>query len=285
MPPTRVDATRPDAVGLAALPRVGRVSGDVYYEELGEGRYRPTIHVQGAWNDDEQHMSPVAGLLAHAVEVHDPRPELQLSRITYDILGFIPLAQSHVRVRTLRPGRTIELVEATMEVAGRDVVRATAWRLRRQDTTAVEGGQIPPLPGPDVMPLWGFRSVWVGGYIATMHGRRDEDSRPGRAKAWIRSDVHLLDGEAVSPTAQFLRLVDTANGIATREDPRQWVFPNIDLTVHLLRQPEGEWVGFDTTVSFGPSGLGLTSSWLHDQSGPVGRVEQALTVRPNPEPA
>ena len=271
--------------GSAVRPRLGRVNGDFYYEVLGEGRYRPTIHVQGAWNDDEQHMSPVAGLLAHAVEVHDPRPDLQLSRITYDILGFIPLAQSRVRVRTVRPGRTIELVEATLEVAGRDVVRATAWRLSRQDTTAVEGGEIPPLPGPDVMPHWAFRSVWVGGYIATMHGRRDDDSRPGRAKAWIRSDVHLLEGEAVSPTAQFLRLVDTANGIATREAPQEWMFPNIDLTVHLLREPDAGgqgWIGFDTTVTFGPTGLGLTSTWLHDVRGPVGCVELALMVGPMP---
>jgi len=258
------------------------VSGEFYYEVLGEGRYRPTINVQGAWNDDEQHMSPVAGLLAHAIEVHDVHPDLQLSRITYDILGLIPLAESHVRVRTLRAGRTIELVEATMGVAGRDVVRATAWRLSKQDTAVVEGGEIPPVAGPDTLPHWPFHSVWKGGYISTMDGRKDDASRPGRGWAWIRSGVHLLQGEQVSATAQFLRLVDTANGIATREDPRQWMFPNIDLTVHLMREPAGEWIGFDTTVSFGPTGLGLTSSWLHDENGPVGRVEQALTVRPVP---
>ena len=40
------------------------------------------------------------------------------------------------------------------------------------------------------------------------------------------------------------------------------------------------WVGFDTQVAFGPTGLGLTSSVLHDIEGPVGRAQQMLTVRP-----
>ncbi len=58
------------------------------------------------------------------------------------------------------------------------------------------------------------------------------------------------------------------------------MFPNTDLTVHLYRTPVGDWVGFDTSVSFGPTGVGLTSSILHDVEGPVGRAEQILTVRP-----
>ena len=80
--------------------------------------------------------------------------------------------------------------------------------------------------------------------------------------------------------ASFVKLLDTANGVAVRESPLEWMFPNVDLTVHLFRQPEGHWVGLDTTVAFGPTGLGLTSSVLHDRRGQVGRAEQSLTVRP-----
>ena len=63
------------------------------------------------------------------------------------------------------------------------------------------------------------------------------------------------------------------------------MFPNLDLTVHLFRQPAGGWLGLDTTVSFGPAGQGLTSSVLHDEQGPLGSVQQTLTVRPLPPPA
>jgi hypothetical protein len=260
------------------------VSDLFYYERVGEDRYRPTRQVQGAWNDHEQHLSPVAGLLAHVVERHDPRPDLQLARISYDVLGLIPLQESVVAVRTLRPGRTIELVEATLEVAGRTVVRATAWRLSRQDTSSVEGGYPRALPEVGSMSAWSGSAIWDGGYIASLRFLKAQDGVPGRGRIWLRSDVGLVEGEAVSSTASFLRLVDTANGIATLVSPREWMFPNVDLTVQLFRQPSGPWVGFDTMVTFGGDGLGLTSSWLHDERGPVGRAEQVLTVRPMPKP-
>ncbi len=54
----------------------------------------------------------------------------------------------------------------------------------------------------------------------------------------------------------------------------------MDLTTHLHRQPAGRWVGLDTTVVFGPDGAGLTTTVLHDLTGPVGRAGQLLTVRP-----
>ena len=60
------------------------------------------------------------------------------------------------------------------------------------------------------------------------------------------------------------------------------MFPNVDLTIHLFRQPVRGWVGFDTRVTMGPTGLGLTSTTLHDVEGPVGRAEQLLTVREMP---
>jgi hypothetical protein len=67
-----------------------------------------------------------------------------------------------------------------------------------------------------------------------------------------------------------------------RVDPGEWLFPNIDLTVHLHRDPLGgpeHWVGFDTQVTFGREGVGLTSTTLHDEGGAVGRAEQILTLR------
>lgn len=68
--------------------------------------------------------------------------------------------------------------------------------------------------------------------------------------------------------------------MAVRADPSTVAFPNLDLTAHLFGMPEGEWLGFDTSVSFGQQGLGLTSTVLHDARGPIGTLAQALTVRP-----
>lgn len=251
-----------------------------FYTPLGNGRYTPSTHVQGAWREHEQHLAPVCGLLVHCLDRYDPRPDLQLAKITFDALGVIGLTDSVVEVRTIRPGRTIQQLEATLSVDGRPAVRATAWRLARHDTTEVAGGQDEPLPPPESMPVWSPDGVWESGFLRSVEIRGRGSDEPGRGQAWIRPLRDLVEGEPASELAAFLGVIDVANGVATRVHPGRWMFPNVDLTVHLFRRPEGSWAGLDTRVVFGDSGLGLTSTTLHDASGPVGRAEQSLTVRP-----
>jgi len=251
-----------------------------YYLPLGDGVYQPTVHAQGAWSEHEQHMAPASGLLAHAIEHHEPREDLQLARISFEILGMIRLEESTIRTRTVRPGRTIELVEATMSAGGRDVIRASAWRLSVQDTATVAGTSIEPMPSPEGLDQWSGMDVWAGGYIASVEFRAVETPAPGRGRVWLHTEHEVVEGEQASPIARFVGLIDTANGIAVREQPSEWLFPNTDLTVHFHRAPTGRWVGLDTTVSWGATGLGTTSSVLHDEHGPVGHALQVLTVRP-----
>lgn len=256
-----------------------------YFTPLGPGPqggrlYRPTQHVQGAWRAEEQHLAPVCGLLVHALEQHEPRPDLQPGRVTFDALGVIGLADGEVTVRTVRPGRTIEQVEAAFAVDGRAAVRATLWRLARTDTSVVAGGEPASMPGPDGLPAWQETSVWPGGYIRSLEVRGTPDPEPGRARVWVRPRPRLVEGEQTSALAAWMGVVDTANGVSVRAEPQEWLFPNVDLTVHLFRRPTGEWLGLDTQATFGPDGLGLTSSVLHDVRGPVGRAAQSLTVRP-----
>lgn len=72
----------------------------------------------------------------------------------------------------------------------------------------------------------------------------------------------------------------TPADVAVRIHPRKVGFPNLDLTAHFFNGPLGEWIGFETAVSFGPAGIGLTHSIVHDRTGPIGAVSQILTVRP-----
>ncbi|ACU75847.1 conserved hypothetical protein [Catenulispora acidiphila DSM 44928] len=260
-----------------------------YYEPAGENRYKPTAHAGGAWDPAEQHFSPLGGLVVHAIDrfvAGRPGEKLVLSRISYDILGRLALDECEIRVETLRPGRTIELVEAVVLIGDRAAVRARAWLLSSGDTRAVAGGDEGGEDGggrltpPEELASWSLTDVWPGGYIASVDVRPVAPPRPGRTTAWIGTGLDLVAGEASSPLASFVALIDTANGIAVRQSPTEWMFPNVDLTVHLHRQPEGRWTGLDTTVSFGPTGQGVTSTVLHDVAGPVGHAEQMLTVRP-----
>ncbi|MEA2207476.1 MAG: hypothetical protein QOE77_4252 [Blastocatellia bacterium] len=254
-----------------------------YFHRLSDSTFLATEHVSGAWNTAEQHIAPALGLLAHAVELdRDARrgDGLVLARLSYDILGTVPVAAFEIAVRVLRPGRTIELVEASLSHDDRVAVALRAWLLQPRDTARLRGSALVPIPGPDALPDWDPTAVWPGGFIASAEVRRSQ-AEPGRAAYWVRPGQPLLDGEPVSPMARAAGLLDISNGMTVRVHPKEVAFPNVDLTAHLFAEPRGEWLGFDTTVSFGTDGIGVTSSVLYDLDGPVGTMSQILTVRPS----
>jgi hypothetical protein len=250
-----------------------------YFERLDATTFRPTEHVGGAWTPDEQHISPMNGLVTHLIEQHTADLGMAMCRLSVDILGVLPMdAPFEITVSTVRPGRTITLVEAVVSVAGRPAVRSRAWLLATRDTHAVAGGAdtmaLPHESNPGTL-----TGLWPGGYISSLELRRARITAPGNAELWLRSKVDLLADEPVSELASYVALLDTANGVSVRESPKDWLFPNVDLDLHLFRIPTGLWVGMRTEVVFGPDGLGLTSARLYDEHGAVGRIAQLLTVR------
>ena len=252
-----------------------------YYFLRGEGRFESPVHAQGAWNPHEQHMAPVSGILAHALEQFQPRPELRMARLSFDILGLIPDGEFEIVTTMLRPGRTIELVQAELVSGGRTVVRATVWRLQHSDTSAITAIEDAWMPGPDETAEPVALTEWPGGYIRSIEVRQVPGHAPGRGRVWMRTQHPLLDGVPFSDFARLIGLVDTSNGVATRvkPGPGSYLFPNVDLQIHVYREPAGEWLGLQNSVSFGPDGIGLTSTVLHDTTGPFGRAEQILTIR------
>lgn len=253
-----------------------------YFERVDASSFRTSPLVAGAWSVHEQHVAPPMGLLAHEL-VRDRdargRSDLLVGRLSYDILGTLPLEPVETRVEVLRPGRTVELVEAVLSHAGRPALRLRAWLQRPGHTAAVAGSPLEPVPGPDEVDPWDPTSVWPGAFIGTIEVRRAQ-VEPGRAVTWLRTPVPLVAGEDVGPLARTAGLLDVANGMTVRAAPADVAFPNLDLTAHLLREPAGGWVGLDTSVTFGDQGVGVTSSVLHDERGLLGVLAQGLTVRP-----
>src|SRR6516164_2470185 len=250
------------------LGHTGDKYPDAFFMRLEESRFLSTLHSQGAWQPGEQHLAPASGLLLAEVERRLPSDKL-VSRASFDVLGVIHSGEFTVDVEVVRPGRSIELIEARMRHGDVTSIRARVWRLAASDTTNVQGIEWAPLPPSDAMQPFALSSVWGGGFIGSLEARQETDARPGRGRSWLRTRYPLVAGEADPPVAGFLKLIDTANGLVVREPPGSVFFANVDLTVHFIREPEAGWVGFDTRVNFGPSGLGETSSVLSDIHGPV----------------
>lgn len=254
-----------------------------YFIRESATSFRPTAHVSGGWNPAEQHIAPAIGLLAHAVErdfsERRPQERLQLIRLSVDILGVIPMEAVDLQLQVLRPGRTIELVEARLSHAGRAAVVARAWLAERYDTAAFAASALRPVPPRSELPDWHLNDTWPGGFVRSVQIRHRRGA-DGGVVFWLNSPLELIAGEEVSNTARVLGLVDVANGAAALVPPQELLYPNLDLTAHLFRAPLSSWVALDSAASIGPAGAGLTHSILHDEEGPIGSVAQTLTVRP-----
>jgi hypothetical protein len=208
-----------------------------------------------------------------------------VTRMSVDILGPVPVAELTARSTVLRSGRSVELVSAELEHDGRVAIRATAWRVRRQelDLPALPpddepADEVPPLPdGPTELP-----DGWDAGYLRAMEWRQASGSwgPPGPAAVWGRMRYPLVDGEEPTGLQRLLTVADSGNGVSHVLPFDTWFFINADLTVHLNALPVGEWICLDARTRIDPSGFGLASSRLYDRDRLVARGAQSLYVGP-----
>jgi hypothetical protein len=157
-------------------------------------------------------------------------------------------------------------------------VRAAAWRvLRAVEATAVPAPyELPPFPDEEApMP-----EQLQSGYLRAVEWRpvRGGFLDPGPAAAWTRLRMPVVEGEEPSGLERLLAVADSGNGISGVLDMKEWWFINPELTVHLEREPRGEWVCLDASTSIAPGGAGLATSTLSDLEGPVARGAQTLYV-------
>ena len=254
---------------------------------ISVAHYQPTKHAQGAWNEHEQHMAPATGVLTAELNGYAPQDNMRIARISLDILGLIPLDYFTITTRCIRPGKTIELIEAVMSSRGRDAIIARAWRLMTQDTSEIAGIEDQQSAHkPEDLSAWDGMKGWPGGFIESVRLVTDTQRRPGRGMIWITNDVEMVEGIPTDDLVHLLGMVDTANGVVPRVglglSKLEWMFPNTDLQIHMHRAPRGRWLGIEAVQQYGDDGIGLTSAILHDTQGPFGRSEQILTIRPMP---
>jgi hypothetical protein len=251
-----------------------------FYEPLGENHYRATEHTVGPWDPGSQHGGPPAALLARAIEVTSPSWPATVARMSVDILSPIPVSDVLVRSRLLRPGRSVELVEAELEALGRTVMRAQAWRIRRADLQLPPNEQIfDPVP---VFPVAEspLRPAWGGGYLDAMEWRHIAGDwvDAGPATIWGRMRYQLLPDEEPTGLQRVMVLSDSGNGVSSVLPLDQWLFINTDLTVHLEAIPSGEWICLDARTRIDRLGFGCVTSRLFDRERLVGHGAQTLYV-------
>lgn len=256
----------------------------VFYEPAGPDTFAATQSTAGPWSPDAQHGGPPSALAARVMEGCAPEPGRRLASVAVDILRPVPVSKLTVRARVVRPGRRVQLLEAVIEAGGQEVLQARGWQIEvaAQPTPAAPRAAAPP-PVPDAPAAAASAGMTWEGYGTAMEWRFVRGGGitvPGPATCWMRPTIPLLPGEAISPMSRALLSADSGNGISAMLDPRSWVFINVNLSVQLHRDPEGEWLLVDAVTDLGPAGAGVASTVLSDTAGPAGRGSQALLVAP-----
>jgi hypothetical protein len=171
----------------------------------------------------------------------------------------------------------VELLEAELCGPDGELLRARAWRL-------AAGEQRDPGEPPAHAPADGrerdfFPTGEAVGHHTAMEYRfvRGAFREPGPATVWMRPRVALVEGERPTPLQRVMIVADSGNGVSAALDWRSHVFINTDLTVHLLRLPETEWVCLEAETLLGPVGLADAALW--DERGRIGRAAQSLLIR------
>jgi Thioesterase-like superfamily len=245
----------------------------------GDG-FVATGHTRGPWDPGAMHGGAPSALIARAIE--EIAPEHRIARLTVEFLGAVPIGPVTTTAEITRSGRRFQVAEATVSAGGREACRARASLLRRGD---VQG--LPPTDGvavgraPDAVERSEFPEMTGEGFALTAMDIRFADgtfTEPGPATAWFRLDLPLVEGEEPSPAQRAIAAADFGNGISRILDWHEWLFVNTDLTVHLHREPEGEWVALDAETVLDANGSGLATSTLHDRRGPIGVAAQSPFV-------
>lgn len=252
-----------------------------FFEPDGDG-YIATALTRGPWDPSFQHAGPPAALVGRAVERAAGGQGKGIGRITLEILRPVPVARLTVSTEVVRPGRNVDLVQATLADEDGPVVLARAWRLREGEVDVPRDDAPPPGAPEDghAQPFFEVPHLDDEGYHTGMEVSFLSGAfrARGPATVWMRMRVPLLPDEEPSPLARVLVAADSGNGVSARLDPREHLFINTDLTVHLYRPPVGEWILLDAETALNGTTAGLAQSRLYDRNGAIGRALQTLYV-------
>lgn len=257
-------------------------SVDAFFEPIGIDRFLAGPFTGGPWDPRMQHGGPVSALVARALTDRDPIPGQQLARVTFELLRPIPIGTLRITTRVTRPGKKVSLVDAVLtEDDGTELMLARAWRLQPTpvELASTLGAATMPAPGTVPEADRGFDDS-IPGFMRGVDVRFTEGhfGEQGPGAAWFRLRVPLVAGTPWRPIDPLFTAADCGNGISGVLDFRRYVYINPDLTVHLERLPDGEWVGLaaQTTVSSG--GISVATGSLQDARGELGRSIQTLFV-------
>jgi hypothetical protein len=260
----------------------------VYLPTSQPNIYQSTPLANAGWYEEGQHGGAFTALVVGHIEGHVPTlGHLEVARVTTELFRVIPIVPLRIETEIVREGKRIQHVaahifdpdDALLSIV--NVQRLRRAQLPIPDSSRTPGNRMRP-PGEiedRVGNVWG-----VGEAGKTMFHRHAIEAREaiggfgesGPGAVWIRLVVPMIAGREITPAQRVMAAGDFCNGVSRALDFNQWVFMNPDVTVHLARYPNGEWIGVDAISGYGDLGRGVATGTLWDTDGWLGRSTQTL---------
>jgi len=262
-------------------------SSSVVYEQQGDA-WLPTELSRGPWDERAQHGGAPCALLAHVAESAVAEPDWRLARLSVELIKPVPIAPLKTRV-SLESSRATSRVSIDLLAGDVLVARAHALLLRGEPLALPDhlpAGWSPERLEP--LPVSCNESVRIPGlpkvrsfYRTAMETRvaQGDPAKAGPSAAWFRLTAPIVRGTTTSPATRAAAASDFGNGLSWVLPADRFLFANADLSLHLHRQPVGEWIGLLSGTEVHGGGTGVTMSRLYDESGPIGIAIQTLVLR------
>lgn len=243
----------------------------------------PSELARGPGNSSYAHGGAPAGLVVALVERELKDDQWITCRLSLDFYRPVPLRPLSYSIER-RQGSSIAHHWITLRENNKDILTAHLVSMRREPIELPEGRPNPPVvEDPGVLPDLRVEDMPSGQksfYYTAMEAKSvPSDHIEGTRRGWFRFLYPLLDRDVVSPTVRAAATADFGSGFSCPLSFREYVFPNIDMTMSIHRTPAGEWIGMSSRTRLGSDGVGVTHSTLLDLQGPFGIAVQTLQLR------
>lgn len=245
------------------------------YREDG-GRWHPSPQAAGPFGG--LHGGGVSGLLVAGMERKAQQDGYGVAlNAGVMFLRPAPMAPLETRLSVIRAGGRVAVLENALWVDDRLIARATATFVAAIPELPDEHVPIAaPAPcDPEPLPKLRFNTGLDHPSFFDALDLRDD----GAGTKWGRLLRPVVDFPA--PLAGTFAIADNSQpfSILPARRPRLR-FPNIDITLHLSRRREGEWIGVEARSDWRTAGYGLTEAAVRDTTGPLGRSCQTIVLSP-----
>ena len=210
------------------LPRRRRATGRRHAVET-------SAFAGGPWDPKLQHGAAPSSLICWAVERLPSPVPMRVARLTVDLMRPVPVAPLTIETEILREGKKIQLVAVRLLADGKEVVRATALRIRsrpRRCRSTAPSAARPAAAGEAATMRWPARmshTPFLSGLSARATSKA-RSARPGPAAIWFHAARPIVEGVTISPLMRAAITADFCNGTSAILDFRKWTFINGDLT-------------------------------------------------------